>query len=112
MSERPLHLSNKEIITAGDMSSDVESSAQNMNKAVTYSIHAVWTGTPTGDLDVIVSNDGTNFTSLLDSVVATGGAAGQAFFEVTTVSHAEVKLKYTSTSGSGTLTAKLNAKRG
>lgn len=107
----PIHVKNSKIVNEADMSTSITSTVEDLSNITNYSVHAVWTGTPTGTLDLQASNDGVNFISLLGSLINTGGAAGQHMFEVTSTSMDKVRLVYTFSSGSGTLTATYSAKR-
>lgn len=90
-----------------------------------YAIQAVWTGTPNGTLKlqascdapdkaVQASNGGpytvTNWTDISGSSNSVTGSAGSFMWNVSDVGYRFVRLSYTNSSSSGTLTAKASLK--
>lgn len=77
-----------------------KSRQQNLNLEVN------WTGTPTGNFEVMVSNSGINFYALtFDPVLAQpAGSASGYTINITQLSAKYVMLKYTNASGTGSLT--------
>lgn len=77
-----------------------KSRMDNINLEVTY------TGTPTGTLEVLVSNSGANFYALTFNPVLQqpAGAAGGYDINITQLSSKYIMLRYTNASGSGSLT--------
>jgi hypothetical protein len=83
-------------------------------------IQMIWTGTPTGTFDVQVSNTATTgttgkisggtFTPLGLTGGTASGSAGNGFFNLEGLAGAYLKLNYTASGGTGTLTAALVAK--
>lgn len=70
------------------------------------SIQPVWTGTPTGTLKVLVSNDGTNYTDIGATIpTQPAGSASSTFIPLYATCAKWMKLQYTNASGSGTLSA-------
>lgn len=116
MSE-PVHLFNIQIITNGDMSSNIISLSTNLDEAASYSIQAVFTGTPVGVLMLEGTNDvPTTDTNLTNWTIITDSEsdvleAGSYLINVEFPVYSYVRLVYTRTSGSGTLNARINAKR-
>lgn len=85
------------------------------------SIQAVWTGTPAGNFQVQGSNDlgqydGETVTGLtnwsnIGATVAAGGAAGSNMFNLDGAHYRWVRLSYTNTSSTGSITSvRANAK--
>lgn len=114
MSE-PIHLLNIQIITNGDMSGNLSSIPTNLDTSASYAIQAIFTGSPLGTLQLQGSNDNddvtpTNWTTITDSIQSIS-AAGSYLVNVEFPVYCWVRLTYTRTSGSGTLNAKINAKR-
>lgn len=113
MSE-PTHLLNNSIVTNGDMSADINSTPTEIDEAVTYSIQAVFTGAPVGNMSLQLSNDvlypPTNWTTIDESTAAIT-EAGTYAVNVELPGYSYVRLIYRSTSGTGTLNARINAKR-
>lgn len=94
-------------------------------QAFGYSIQIVWTGAPVGTFTLEVSNDAgpnepyltptnpgvVNWSTYTGSAVAAGGGTGVWTWDVTLSSVRWVRLVYTRTSGTGSLTSvKLNPK--
>ena len=85
------------------------------------SFQATWSGaTPVGTLDVQVSNDhqenggvvvnaGT-WTSIYDSVPAVSGNTGSLFLNIAAIAAAFIRVVYTKTSGTGTLSCYFNGR--
>lgn len=96
------------------MSGNLTSLDTDIDEGVTYSIQAVFTGSPVGTLQLKGSNDViipvTNYTTITDSIQAISGA-GSFLINVELPGYSHVILTYTATSGSGTLNARINAKR-
>ncbi len=101
MVARKIH-TQQQIVTAGDMSANVVSSAFNILAYRSFSLHAEWAGSPAGNLQLQVSNDGSNWFDQ-GSPVAAGGAAGEEMFSEQFSPWAYARLDYDSTSGTGTL---------
>lgn len=87
-----------------------------------FSLQAVWTGTPAGNFKLQGSNDlgsydgevvsgVTNWTDIPSSTVAAGGAAGSTLWNIDGAHYRWMRLSYTNTSSTGTLTvATVNGK--
>lgn len=88
-------------------------------------VQAVWTGTPVGDFTIETSCDVgnidpttglpdsgsiTNWVLYSGSTQAAGGGDGMFIWRLTTVPDRWVRLKYTRTSGTGTVNARFQAK--
>jgi hypothetical protein len=113
-----------QIVTSGDMSADVTSKGVFLDQLALYSIQAVWSGSsPTGTFKLQVSNDyvpvsQTNsdpanaVTSWTDYTASSYAitANGDYMWNVTVAGYCWVRLKYTFTSGTGTLNAKFFGK--
>lgn len=111
------------VITNGDMSSSITSTATDLQSVSKISYQYSWTGTlPVGTIGVQVSNDctvlttggitgGTWTTLILDvngipvDAIPLSGASGNGFIDLTDTSAFAIRLIYTRTSGTGTLTA-------
>lgn len=99
-----------EYIVDGDLSSDVTGASTNILHTDRVGYQIVYTGTPTGTFSVQVSNDETTWEDLtLSTPVTASGSADNHFIDCET-SAKFIRLKYTSSSGSGTLQVKLTAK--
>lgn len=110
---------NVQIVSAGNMGSDVLSTGIYMEQYSDASIQAVWTGTPAGNLTIQVSNDEgvpydastvVNWTTYPNSTQAAGGAAGSYFWNIPDLAARWIRLHYDASSSTGTLNAMFNAK--
>ena len=103
-------IDDKTHIVAGDMSGNIESDSTNILHCDRVGFQLAWTGTPTGDFGIDVSNDDTTWVALtLSDPVTAAGSADEAFIDVETAAKF-VRLNYSFGSGTGTLTGKLTAK--
>lgn len=117
MSE-PTHVLNVQIVTNGDMTTTINSTPMNLDEVVSYSIQAVFTGSPAGTLQLQSSDDivnvtgtgPTNWTIITDSINGIS-AAGSYTINVEFPAYSWVRLQYIPSAGSGTLNARINAKR-
>lgn len=75
-------------------------------------IQLSWTGTPTGTISVLVSNDGSDWDPLtFDPVlIQPAGSAGKYGINLNQVPFPFVQLQYVNVSGTGTLTATIFSK--
>lgn len=108
-----------------DLSSAQTSQAIYLGHIVDYAIQIFFTGTPGGNFKLQVSNDEgeidsqtrlvqsrnvVNWTDVADSAF-TVAAAGNVFWDVQNAGHRWVRVVWTATSGSGTITsARVNGK--
>lgn len=114
----PVHVLNIQIITNGNMTSTVNSTAINIDKndVASFAIQAEFTGSMMGTLqlqcsnDTPVTGDPTNWTIVTDSTQGVV-AAGSYVVNVEFPAYSWVRLQYVPDSGSGTLNARINAKR-
>lgn len=103
------------IVTAGNMSGNVTSISVGVQYLDFISIEVVITGTPTGTLDVQISHDNSNWVSvpLSSTAVITSGSPSPIIFEnIEALPAPWVRMVYTATSGSGTMSATLSARQG
>jgi len=93
-------------ITSTSLASSMSSSEVFVERCTSYSIQIVWTGTPVGEFKLQGSLDSgapTNWTDITGSEESVS-AAGDLLWNATGVGYKWVRLVFTSTSGSGTLT--------
>jgi len=111
MSE-PIHSINSQIVTNGDMTTTITSTAVEVDESITINVQATWTGSPVGTIELQVSNNPTllGYTTINASVSAVSGP-GTYSVNYERIGFSYVQLVYIPTSGSGTLNAVLNAKR-
>ena len=118
MSHRPF-LKPFFVIVNGDMSGNLTSPVTIKNQVSMISYSVAFTGTPTGAFSVEVSDDysehpdgsvlnaGTWNTLPISPSVTASGAPGNGFIDIVTGAYA-IRLVYTSSSGTGSLTAKVS----
>lgn len=117
------------IATNVSMGASSKSIGIDINQEHSWSIQVVWTGAPVGDFTVEVSNDivpvaasstnpvgpdpaanVVNWSMYTGSTVAAGGADGNWMYISQLAPYRWVRLSYSRTSGTGTLSATLFAK--
>jgi hypothetical protein len=110
--------------TAGDMSlASVTSETINLENILFLAIQAIWSGTPTGTIklqascDVGRENTGnldgvgvSNWTDVPSATLSPAGSASSGFIELKESGFKWARLVYTRSGGSGSLTARFNAK--
>lgn len=84
------------------MSVDQTSTSQNIKECRLISVQCIYTGTPTGSLQIQASNDETNWTSM--NTTALSGSAGSVMYNVQ-AGFAFIRVFYDATSGAGALTS-------
>ena len=110
-------------IVSGDMSQSlITSKISNIEFLDNIGIQLVWTGTPTGTFSVELSvdyqqdqqgnvlNAGTWTPMTFSSTPVASGAAGNIYIDINQISAPWMRVKYTKTSGTGTLQGWLTAK--
>jgi hypothetical protein len=97
------------IVSSGDMSGNITGSTTYIGALLIGSLAISWTGsTPVGNIAVQISNDGSVWVT--QSIVPTGGADGQTIFNLSDIGYLYIRVNYTRTSGSGTLSASITGK--
>jgi hypothetical protein len=120
----PVHLFTLSIVggtsgVSGDMSAPITSKYTDIDEAVSYSIQAVFTGAPVGTIQLEASNDillssaagPVNWTVIPTTVQAISPTTGNYMVNVELPAYSFVQLVYTPISGTGSMTANINAKR-
>lgn len=106
------------LIDAGDMSGNLTAVVANgvFQNGVLYldniGFQYIWTGTPTGTIALQFSQDGTNWTTMVLSPAITqpAGSAGNDGSNVNQFPYKYIRVTYTRSSGSGSLTVWMSAK--
>lgn len=96
-------------MTAGDMSGNLTSNSQGLIFMLSASIQAVWTGSPTGNLSIQISNDNINWSTYTGSSTAVSGA-GNFMWNLLTTPYPWVRVIYTASGGTGSLNISVNGK--
>lgn len=91
-------------VSSADMAASITSSAITLAGKTGYGIHAIYAGSPVGTLTIEASNDGTTWETITGTSTAVS-AAGSTLFNLSNVSYELARLKYTRSSGTGTLNA-------
>lgn len=105
----PIFILNTRVVDSQSMGSNINGSSVDISEVRGYAVHFIWTGTPTGDVSVEASNDNSNFTQVYTA--ATGGAAGQSLTNQPNVAYRYIRVKYTRSSGTGTLDTYISGKQ-
>jgi hypothetical protein len=102
---------NVPVITAGDASGNLTSSVIDASYLMLASVAVTSTSTAVGTVKLQASNDAPNTTPSIwtdiPSATAAISAAGTVLIPKTDIAYEYIRVVYTSTSGSGTLTARL-----
>lgn len=99
------------LVASGDMSADITSASESLLHIFGYCVQVQWSGTsPVGTLTLEASNDGASWSTVDGSLDDVYGDSGSGIYHVTDVFYPYVRLKYTRTSGTGTLNATINLK--
>lgn len=110
-----------QVVTAGDMSADINGDAINVQNLVMGSVQAVFTGAPVGNLKLQCSNIPSIYqtnqplsdqiptpaevwTDIADTTVAVT-EAGDVMWNITSFGYERLRVAYEADSGTGTLTA-------
>jgi hypothetical protein len=109
MSDLPLFVINKKILNAVPMTANITSEIVDVAEVSGFAVHAIWTGAPVGNIDVCGSNDGVNFVSI--NTQATAGTSGQLLLNEEMQHYRYMWVEYAFTSGTGSLTCYVSAKR-
>lgn len=101
-------------VTSGAMSgtSTVYSQIVDVHTIDNCGLELTWTGTPTGNIQILASSSGTSFypISFSPSLEQPAGSAGGYLINLNQFPWQYIMVEYTNTSGSGSLTAYLTAK--
>jgi hypothetical protein len=98
-------------LAAMNLAANATSEVIDVRHLALLAVAMIWTGTPTGTVKLQGSVDNINWFDLGTFSQALAGAAGSKLWEVVDVTVAYVRLSYASTSGTGSLTPKVNGKR-
>ncbi len=111
------------LVSAGAMTgaTTINSSAIPLEQIYGYAIQAVWTGTPNGTIKLQASCDvpaqtpttagvPTNWTDIADTSTSIAGTSGNQLWNVNGCFYRYVRLTYTNTSSTGSLSALMSVK--
>jgi hypothetical protein len=113
---------NAPLFSATLMTADLHSPAISAQQFSLVDVQAVWTGTPAGNLYIETSDDVgavapdgtvsgvTNWSTYTGSTTAAGGAAGNFTWHIWAGGFRWVRLSYTFSSSTGSLSARVNLK--
>lgn len=97
------------VIDAQSMGASITSTVFDLAQRPGYACHAVYTGSPNGALTLEGSINGTNWETIASSSVSIS-AAGSTLYNVSDAQYELARVKYTFSSGSGSLTVTCNTK--
>jgi hypothetical protein len=111
MADSPVFMFNDLIISDQSMGGDVTSTVVDISEAGTIAVQAVWSAgsTPIGSAILQASLDDVTYTDVSSSAVT--GNSGSILFNLDEPGYRYLRLFYDRTSGSGTLNARMTAKR-
>jgi hypothetical protein len=96
-------------INAQSMASNITSTGVNLDSVSRVAIQAAWSGTsPVGAINVLGSNDDSTYSSIATNSVSTN--TGDWLVNIENPAFRFVKVTYTATSGTGSLTATISGK--
>jgi len=99
---------NKRVFSDVAMSATRTSEVIDIGNTSGHAVHAIWTGTPVGNLTVEASNDGVNFFVL--ATQAAGGAASQYLLNSNGAHYQFIRVVYTFSSSTGVLNCYISSK--
>ena len=97
-------------LVSGNMSVPITSPVTDMSNTESFSVQAVWTGSPVGTIKLQVSTNGTTFVDVPDSVTPVSGTGNAIWDGYTGTGCDKIQVVYTPSSGSGTLSAWISGK--
>lgn len=108
---RKNNLNNVPLITAGDMSASITSPSVDIRWFDNLIMYISFSGTPTGTFSVETSGDQVTWFDIgLSPAPAATGSGNTIRISMNQLPDSYIRLKYTRTSGTGTLTASLAGK--
>jgi hypothetical protein len=105
----PMFRINVKVFEQVSMGVSLMSQVIDISEVVGYCVHAIWSGTPTGQIITEGSNDGVNFVSVNQQ--NTAGAAGQHLLNVEHQHYRYVRIRFNRVSGSGLLDCYVSGKQ-
>lgn len=91
------------LVSAQSMAADVTSAGQDLSFYWVFSMQAVFTGSPVGNIELQASNDNVTYTTIADTPTAVA-AAGNIMWNIENAGYKWVRVFYDATSGTGSLT--------
>jgi len=102
---------NETVVNAGDMSANITQVIYpELSYMVNLAVQSVYTGAPTGTLQLYASNDKTTWSTLGNAFSASISASGDTLWNLANIGYPYARVVYTYTSGTGNLTVKFFAK--
>lgn len=102
---------NKRIFTNASMVGDLASEVLDLGELTGYAVHAVWTGTPDGNIIVSGSNTANINDFVPVDLQATGGTDGSHMLNVEKCHYRYVLVEYDAASSDGVLNCYVSGKR-
>jgi hypothetical protein len=92
------------LMAAGSMSGNLTSDVVKVQTMDNIGVEFVWTGTPTGTINIDISNDQVTWQQItLSPGITPAGGASNAYLEYNQISAPYFRCRYTRTGGTGTL---------
>lgn len=108
----PISLLNNILLNAVSVAANNASNIIDVKEALSMAVQVSWSGSsPLGTVAIKGSCDGVIFTTISGGSVSVTGSTGSSLINVTEKGISHLQVIYTTTSGTGTVTAVLNAKR-
>jgi len=95
---------------ATSLGATVSTAALDVTRLIYASIAVDWTGTPTGTLTLEARNGDSSWIAITGQSQALSGSAGSVMFSLTILPWEDIRLTYTRTGGTGSITATVIAK--
>lgn len=109
--ETPIFSINKPIFVNASMTGDLVSEVLDLGEMTGFAVHAVWSGTPDGNLVISGSNTQIIADFVPVNAQATGGTAGAHLLNVEKTHYKYVLVQYTAAASTGVLNCRVSAKR-
>lgn len=104
----PILKQNNKVITAVSMTSNIVSSISDISECKDIAVHAIYTGSPVGSLEIRGSNNGVDF-GLLETSTAIS-SSGNVIRNFANLGCTHIRINYVFTSGTGSLTVHVSGK--
>lgn len=111
MNNEPIFLINLHPIIDGDMTGNLSSGIIDISEFPGYCVHAVWSGTPAGNITIEGSNVDVSASFKAVVTQAAGGTAGNLLSNQPAQHYKYLRVQYTASSSTGALNVYVSAKK-
>lgn len=98
-----------QLVDAESMGASITSDSQQLIQEVVCCVQAVFTGSPVGSIKLQISNDSSNWTDYTGSATSIS-AAGDVAWNLSNIGYRYLRVVYTRTSGTGSLSVTVSGK--